>query len=49
MMNGAISVKSEPGTGTEFIVSLTFRLGEGEKEPQTIPELAGCRALARRR
>ena len=45
MMNGAISVKSEPGTGTEFIVSLTFRLGEGEKEPQTIPELAGCRAL----
>ena len=22
-----------------------FRLGEGEKEPQTIPELAGCRAL----
>lgn len=45
MMNGTISVKSEQGTGTEFMVSLTFRLNEGEKEPQTIPELANCRAL----
>ena len=45
MMNGTISVRSEQGSGTEFVVCLTFRLGEGEKEPQTIPELAGWRAL----
>ena len=45
MMNGSISVRSEQGVGTEFMVSLTFRLNEGEKEPQTIPELANCRAL----
>ncbi len=45
MMNGTISVKSEQGVGSEFLVTLTFRLNEGEKEPQTIPELAGCRAL----
>jgi PAS domain S-box-containing protein len=45
MMNGTISVKSEQGVGSEFLVTLTFRLNEGEKEPQTIPELANCRAL----
>ena len=43
--NSTISVRSEQGSGTEFVVCLTFRLGEGEKEPQTIPELAGWRAL----
>ena len=47
MMNGTISVKSKQGVGTEFVVTLTFRLcgEEGEREPQTIPELKGCRAL----
>ncbi len=47
MMNGTISVKSRQGVGTEFTVGLTLRLqdGEGVREPQTIPELKGCRAL----
>ena len=45
MMNGSITVKSEQGVGTEFLVSLTFRLSGEEREPQAIPELAGCRAL----
>ena len=45
MMNGSISVKSESGVGSEFQVSLTFRLNEGEKEPQAIPELTNLRAL----
>ena len=46
MMNGEITVKSEQGVGTEFSVFLPFRLcGDGRKEPLTIPELAGCRAL----
>ncbi len=45
MMNGSISVKSEQGVGTEFMVSLTFRLSGEEREPQVIPELDGCRAL----
>ena len=47
MMNGTILVKSKQGVGTEFTVSLTFRLcsEEGVREPQTIPELKGCRAL----
>jgi len=45
MMNGNISVKSEQGEGSEFTVALSFRFGEGEKEPQAIPELEGCRAL----
>ncbi len=45
MMNGSISVKSEQGMGSEFTVSLTFRLCGGEKEQQIIPELSGRRAL----
>ena len=45
MMNGDISVKSKQGVGTEFAVVITFRLCSEEKEPQTIPELKGCRAL----
>lgn len=45
MMNGSINVKSEQGVGTEFILSFTFRLTSGVKEPLTIPELKHCRAL----
>ncbi len=45
MMNGEIEVKSEQGVGTEFIVSLTFRIQDGKKEPRDIPELKNARAL----
>ena len=45
MMNGSIQVKSRQGVGTEFTVELTFRLCSDEKQPTTIPELSGCRAL----
>ncbi|MCM1496235.1 MAG: response regulator [Bacteroides sp.] len=45
MMNGSIEIKSKQGVGTECIVSFTFRLNSGPKEPQTIPELKGLRAL----
>ena len=45
MMNGSISVKSQQGVGTEFVVLITFRLHSGRKEVQTIKELKGCRAL----
>lgn len=45
MMKGSIEVKSELGTGTEFIVSLTFRLQTETKEAQIIPEWNGRRAL----
>jgi PAS domain S-box-containing protein len=45
MMNGSIHVKSRQGVGTEFTVDLTFRLCSDEKQPTTIPELSGCRAL----
>nr|WP_300851198.1 response regulator [uncultured Acetatifactor sp.] len=45
MMNGSIDVKSEQGVGTEFTVSLTFRLQTVKKEVPEIPELRNCRAL----
>ena len=45
MMNGSIAVRSKQGVGTEFIVTITFRLCTEEREPQTVPELKGCRAL----
>lgn len=45
MMNGSIEVKSTQGVGTEFIVTLTFRLNSEVKVTQTIPELKDCRAL----
>ncbi len=46
MMNGTIEVKSKQNVGTEFIVSLTFRLcSSGAKELEPIPQLSNCRAL----
>lgn len=45
MMNGTIEVKSEQDVGTEVIVSFTFRIHSGSKEPQDIPRLKNCRAL----
>ncbi|MDE6405123.1 MAG: response regulator, partial [Lachnospiraceae bacterium] len=45
MMNGSISVTSEPDVGTEFTVSFTFRLHEEKKEPLILPELKDCKAL----
>ncbi len=45
MMNGSIVVKSEQNVGTEVTVLFTFRLHSGEKIPQDIPQLKGCRAL----
>ncbi|MDE7222936.1 MAG: response regulator [Acetatifactor sp.] len=45
MMRGTIEVKSKKGEGTECIVTFTFRLNTGQKEPQLIPELKNFRAL----
>ncbi len=45
MMNGSIEVKSEQGAGSEFIVSVSFRLHSGTKKAKDIPELKNCRAL----
>ena len=45
MMNGTIDVKSRQGVGTEFVVSISFRLSTGQKESPLIPELRNCRAL----
>ncbi|MCI8466519.1 MAG: response regulator [Lachnospiraceae bacterium] len=45
MMNGSISVKSEEGVGTEFLVSFTFRIDSSEEKTRDIPELKNCRAL----
>ena len=45
MMDGAIEVKSKQGVGTEFTVTITFRLCSEEREPKSIPELKNCRAL----
>ena len=45
MMNGTIGVTSKLGTGTEFTVTISFRLCSDAAVPQTIPELKNCRAL----
>ena len=45
LMGGTIALTSEPGKGTEFIVTLCFT-GSGQKaEPKQLPQLEGLRAL----
>lgn len=46
MMGGTISIESELGQGTEFIVTLQFRIcGEQTSLMEPVPELKGLRAL----
>ena len=45
MMGGTIGIQSEPGKGTETVVTLDFKLQEAHKENMSIPEFAGMRAL----
>ena len=45
MMNGTISVDSEPGKGSVFMVELTLQLQDIEKNAEQIKELEGLRTL----
>ena len=45
MMGGTIKVQSEVGKGTEFIVTLEFKLQEEHKEIEIIDHLEGVHAL----
>ena len=45
MMNGTIEVFSELGKGSEFVVTLDFKLGDKVSATEPIPELANARAL----
>ncbi len=45
MMGGAITVSSEAGKGSEFVVNLPFKIGESSAKPKALPELEGLRAL----
>ena len=45
LMNGTIDVKSELGKGSEFTVTVDFRLTEAPANFAPIPEMVGARAL----
>ena len=45
MMSGTIQVNSEKGKGTEFIITLDFKLQEDRNISQNVEELEGLRAL----
>ncbi len=45
MMGGTIEVRSEEGKGSEFIVTLDFRLQEEQREAPRIEQLVGLRGL----
>ena len=45
MMGGTISVNSEEGKGTEFIVTIPCRLGGHPAEDESVPDLQGQRVL----
>ncbi len=45
MMGGTISVESEVGKGSEFTVTLEFKLQESHKNIEIVKELQGVRAL----
>ena len=45
MMGGTISVASKKGEGTEFVVSVDFKIADGKTADPAIPELKGLRSL----
>lgn len=45
MMNGTVSVESEVGKGTEFIVSFQFRIADASKKKEHLERLIDLRAL----
>jgi len=45
MMGGTISLTSKEGKGTEFVVTLNFKILEKATVYEPIPELVGARAL----
>ena len=45
MMGGTITVTSKKGEGSEFVVSMEFRIADGETTDLVIPELKGLRSL----
>ena len=45
MMGGRISVSSKKGEGTEFVVSVDFRIADSKAPDPAIPELRGLRSL----